>query len=261
MNDHELAAELAAAAGRQLLELRAQYSVPDEAAARALAKLADQLANDWLLQQLAELRPDDAVLSEEAEDDLARVQAQRVWIIDPVDGTYEFARRLADFAVHVALWDNSAGSFTAAAVAVPDHGAVWATDSAAAAIESDRTQLTVVSSTREPKPVLAKLQVELSNIAAALGYAGVEFRTLGSVGGKVHQLLAGHADVYLSTTGFWEWDAAAPAAVAQQQGFQVTDLQGAALRFNQVPPRVSSFVVAKPQLHEFVINALAEVNG
>ena len=262
MNDHELAAELAATAGRMLLELRATQQVErgDEPAARELARRADRLSNDWLISELAARRPADAVLSEESEDDPSRVGAPRVWIIDPVDGTYEFARQLADFAVHIALWDNAINDFVAAAVSVPEHGVVWSTGAAPEPAQpTERTHLTVVSSARESAELRQRVAAALTPAAVELGYAGVEFRQLGSVGGKVHQLLAGRADVYFNTTGFWEWDAAAPAAVAAHLGLTVSDLRGATLRFNQLPPRVDSFVVARPHLHAPLIAALGEL--
>ena len=88
----------------------------------------DAAAEELIAGLLAEHRPHDAVLSEEARDDLARLQADRVWIIDPLDGTREFSEPPRDdWAVHVALWQS--GELTAGAVAQPALGETFSTAS------------------------------------------------------------------------------------------------------------------------------------
>src|SRR5579875_2199780 len=119
--DAELAAELATEAGRLLLELRAEFGFDDPF---ALRKAGDHRSNELLLARLAAARPDDAVLSEESPDDRTRLDADRVWIIDPLDGTTEFGEPgRTDWAVHVALWERAAPAerfgLSAAAVALP----------------------------------------------------------------------------------------------------------------------------------------------
>ena len=107
LDDHALAADLAERAGRLLLELRAKGGDPD-----ALRNAGDRQSHEFLMAELAKARPGDAVLSEEGIDDKARLTADRVWIVDPLDGTREFGEPgRTDWAVHVALWarDASAG--------------------------------------------------------------------------------------------------------------------------------------------------------
>ncbi len=112
-DDHRLAHDLAAEAGRRLLELRADGGDPD-----GLRKSGDRQSHEFLAAELARLRPGDAVLSEEGADDRARLSASRVWIVDPLDGTREFGEAgRTDWAVHVALWEL--GELTAGAVALP----------------------------------------------------------------------------------------------------------------------------------------------
>lgn len=260
MNDHELAIFLADAAGKRLLELRAQTSVPhgDESAAKELAKLGDSQANDFLLEQLKLHRPDDAVLSEEAADSDVRLGAERVWIIDPVDGTYEYARSLPEFAVHVALWNGVEKRLIAGAVAIPNHDLVWSTQDDAQDVERlflDRP-LMIIASPREPVATITKLQAGLAEIAAEHGFPGIAVMNCGSVGGKVHQILTGVADVYVSTVGFFEWDSAAPAAVALHHGLRVTEITGEPLQFNNMPPRTPSFLAARPWIYEAARAAL-----
>lgn len=260
MNDHELAIYLAEAAGKYLLQIRAEAAVPtgDEAAAKALAKIGDAKSNDWLLAQLAEHRPEDAVLSEEAADADSRLSASRVWIIDPVDGTYEYARSLPEFAVHIALWDTAADKLIAGAVSIPNHDLVWSTADVPAEVDikvSGRP-LMIIASPREPIEMVEKLRSGLAEFAAANGYDSIEVMNCGSVGGKVHQILTNVADVYVSSVGFFEWDSAAPAAIGLHHGLHVTQLNGDRLTFNHMPPRTPSFLAARPWLHAAAVKAL-----
>jgi 3'(2'), 5'-bisphosphate nucleotidase len=258
MNDHELTAFLAEAAGQRLLEMRAsaQVDFTDVDATSALEKSADAASNEFLIEQLRSLRPLDAILSEESPDSDARLLAQRVWIIDPVDGSKEFGRNEPEFAIHVALWEK--GALVAGAVAVPNADMVWSTGDVAPLRQPLHLArpLVVVASSREKHSTIERLEHHLGLYAHEHGFAGVSVMHCGSVGGKVHQLLQGVADVYVSTAGFFEWDSAAPTVVAQHYGFVVTDVVGHELTFNQMPPRTESFVVTHSWLHETVINAL-----
>src|SRR3954462_9219546 len=116
-SDAELAGELAPRAGELLLRLRADTGFDDPT---ALRKAGDRNSNELLIAALAQARPGDAVLSEESADDRSRLDADRVWIVDPLDGTHEYGEEgRTDWAVHVALWERSAGGLTAGAVALP----------------------------------------------------------------------------------------------------------------------------------------------
>src|SRR6202167_1557650 len=129
-DDDRLARDLANAAGRLLLALRAEGGEPG-----ALRKAGDEMSHEFLAAELSQQRPGDAVLSEEGRDDLARLDADRVWIVDPLDGTREFGEPgRTDWAVHVALWERTqavGGGLTAGAVALPAQGQVLSTCAAA----------------------------------------------------------------------------------------------------------------------------------
>ena len=260
MNDHELAAWLAQTAGQQLLKLRAETVVPagDDVAAKALALKGDSSANDYLIAELIKHRPEDSILSEEAKDDDIRLSANRVWIIDPVDGTYEYTRSLPEFAVHVALWDASEKRLIAGAISLPNHDLVYATNDVPLDVDRIDTSrpLTIFASPRETIEVVEKLKTGLAAIAAEYGFSGVEVRNCGSVGGKVYQILSGAADVYVSSVGFYEWDSAAPAVVAAHHGLQVSDISQSSLIFNQMPPKTPSFLAARPWLYAAAVAAL-----
>ena len=261
MNDHELAVFLADTAGKHLIALREATDIDfsDRAATAAFEKIADKAANDYLIEQLQSWRPGDAILSEESPDSDARLNSERVWIIDPVDGTKEYSRKEPEFAVHVALWQ--AGRLVAGAIAIPNHDYVWSTQDSPLQIhpqEIDRP-LMIVASHREPSSTIDILERHLTQYADEHGFAGVAVMHCGSVGGKVHQLLAGIGDVYVSSVGFYEWDSAAPTVVAQHHGFTVTDFSGADLIFNTMPPKTDSYVVTHPWLHDTVLQAVQEV--
>lgn len=214
LEDVELAQRLARAAGVLLMNLR------DGGAheGRALGDAGDRQANFFLLNALADERPDDAVLSEESVDDGKRFTAERVWIIDPLDGTREYREGRDDWAVHVAL--VARGVVIAAAVAQPMRDEVF--DSTTVALTRDPQGVIVVSRSRPP--------AFSADIAKALD-ARVE--PVGSAGAKALVVVRGDALAYVHEGGLNEWDAAAPIGVALAHGLHVSDLQGRAIAFNQ----------------------------
>ena len=117
MNDHALAARLATEAGQLLLGVREEFADADASERKAAG---DKRSHDFLMQAFAAERPQDAVLSEEGADDPVRLRSERVWIVDPLDGTREFSELgRDDWAVHVALWQG--GQLVAGAVDVGLH--------------------------------------------------------------------------------------------------------------------------------------------
>jgi 3'(2'), 5'-bisphosphate nucleotidase len=245
LDDVRLAAALAAGAGEVLLELRRDAGGVDD-----LRKAGDARAQAWLADALAGARPDDAILSEEAADSPRRLQAARVWIIDPLDGTREFGERLEDgawrddFAVHVALWTRDAG-LAGGAIALPAGGVTYSTGSpvtpdpgAADAVLRGRRPLRVaVSRTRPPQ------------VATTMAERGdVQLVPMGSTGAKVARVLDGTVDAYVHAGGQHEWDSAAPAAVALASGFTATRLDGSPLVYNQPTPWSPDLVVCHPAL-------------
>ena len=212
--DVALARRLAREAGALLLQLRSAGGHEG----RALGDAGDREANVFLLRALADARPHDAVLSEESADDGKRFTADRVWIIDPLDGTREYREGRDDWAVHVALVTR--GEVIAAAVAQPPRNEVF--DSMTVALKRDPQKVIVVSRSRPPAFSAA--------IAKALD-ARVE--PVGSAGAKALVVVRGDALAYVHEGGLNEWDAAAPVGVALAHGLHVSDLQGRAIVFNQ----------------------------
>jgi len=251
-SDAALAAEAARAAGRALLALRADRS-PGPGDRRALMDAGDRLAQRLIAGQLAEHRPGDAMLSEEAPDSATRLGADRVWIVDPLDGTDEFGRGRPDFAVHVALWQRRAGpvgALTDAAVDVPARGETWRTDEpdAPPPLPTDRPLRVVVSRSRPPAG-LPDLLAQASDRLAAAGICdrGLVQANVGSVGAKLGELMAGRAEVYAHRGGLNEWDLAAPHACALARGFVAL---GPPQRFNRMPPTAGPVLICHPALVE-----------
>ncbi len=245
--DAALAADLATQAGQLLLALRAEMGAADP---RALKDAGDQRSQQLLARLLAEHRPDDAVLSEEADDDRARLTADRVWIIDPLDGTREYGEPPRDdWAVHVALWERAADGLTAGAVALPAQDVTLSTGGQLPAlVEAPSAPRLVVSRTRAPEFVTA--------VADRL--AG-ELVPMGSAGAKAMAILQGKADIYVHSGGMHEWDAAAPVAVALAAGLHVSRFDGSLLRFNTAEALSTELVVCLPELAERVLAAVDAV--
>ncbi|POH60689.1 3'(2'),5'-bisphosphate nucleotidase CysQ [Arthrobacter glacialis] len=221
--DQQLARALAEQAGQMLLRLQSE-AVRDHVPAHTLKDLGDASSEKMLSTWLHEARPADAILSEEAQDSSRRLGASRVWIIDPLDGTKEFSEGRSDWAVHVALWNS--GELTAGAVALPGLGTV---------LDSG----TPLPERRDPsKPFrLAVSRSRPSPLAEALAsIMNAELVPMGSAGYKAGAVIRGEADAYLHSGGQYEWDSAAPVAVAMSLGFHASRIDGTPLCYNQPDP-------------------------
>ena len=241
-DDHEMAAWLATSAGELLLQVRAEGLSGSE------LKDAGDSASQQLLAELLHLhRPDDAVLSEEAKDDGARLQADRVWIIDPVDGTREFSEPPRDdWAVHVALWEK--GELVAGAVAQPGLGQTFHTGAPPVVPpRSDGPVRLVASRTRPP-----------AFVEALVEHLGGELVPMGSAGAKVISVARDVADAYVHAGGQYEWDSAAPVAVARAAGLHTSRVDGSPLVYNQEDVKLPDLVVCRPEYAEQILAFLAE---
>jgi 3'(2'), 5'-bisphosphate nucleotidase len=242
-DDSRLAHDLAAGAGRRLLDLRASGEPADPA---DLRKQGDRQSHEFLAAELARLRPGDAVLSEEGRDDPARLAADRVWIVDPLDGTREFGEPdRSDWAVHVALWAR--GELTAGAVALPAQGIVLSTAQPPPPPPSPPGgPLRVLVSRTRPPALLDRLGEEIPLTRVPLGSAGA----------KAAAVISGAADAYVHSGGQYEWDSAAPVAVAQAAGLHASRLDGAKLVYNQADPSLPDILICPAGLAPKLLDAL-----
>ncbi len=245
MTDAALAADLAAKAGELLLELQRTSSLTG----KELGKAGDAKSNVLLLDLLAQSRPDDAVLSEESVDSPARLSADRVWIIDPVDGTREYGMEgRTDWAVHVALWERSASGsqITAAAVAQPALSTVYTTGVSTATTVERETPIFLMSASRPP-----------AWGAAVVEAFGADSQPMGSAGAKAMAVLRGDADAYLHDGGQWEWDSAAPVGVALAAGLHASRVDGSTLTYNAAHPYLPDLLICRADLADGLLAAIA----
>lgn len=244
-DDSAFARWLAQRAGEELLALRAALASADPG---KLRDAGDRRSHELIVGELARWRPDDAVLSEEGRDDPARLTAERVWVVDPLDGTREFGEAgRSDWAVHVALWTRQAG-LAAGAVALPAQGQVLATDQPPAhPPQPTPTRPRLAASRTRPPAFLAEVAAQV----------GADLVPMGSAGAKIAAVISGEVDGYLHAGGQYEWDSAAPVAVATATGLHTSRIDGSELRYNQADPRLDDLLVCRRDLAERLLAAVA----
>ena len=265
MSDAELSAAVAVEAGQRLLDLRRAFGpVDDRSKADELRKQADAVSHELIAARLGAARPDDCLLSEEGADDLVRLAATRVWIVDPLDGTWEFGQGRSDFAVHVVLWhaDPSApgrGRLSAGTVDLPAQGITRRSDdrlAGARPLPADRPVRIVASRSRPPAVLPQAVEILDASLRADGHPFGVEVVDVGSVGAKVNEILSGRAEAYVHDTGFYEWDVAAPLCVAHAHGLVASHVDGSPVAFNRERPYVSDLLVGLPDVAERLRTAM-----
>jgi 3'(2'), 5'-bisphosphate nucleotidase len=265
-DDHALARELAQGAGERLLRLREERGHADP---RALRDEGDRASHDYLADALARHVPGDAVLSEESAEsraDETRLTADRVWIIDPLDGTREYGEEgRSDWAVHVALWQE--GRLTAGSVALPAQDMTLSTTATGTGgapggeLPYRRTggggdAIRIAVSRTRPPEFVQRLAAHLDTRGQA-----VELVPIGSAGAKISAVLLGTVDAYVHAGGQYEWDSAAPAAVAMAAGVHASRVDGSALAYNQKDFRLPDILVCLPELSATLLAAIDEVTS
>ena len=244
LSDHALAARIASDAGDLLVRLLEDPTANGRGWS-SIEYTGDRSAHNFIVAELGRERPDDHVLSEEGHDDRARLDADRVWIVDPLDGSADFGWS-DNWSVHVALVEN--GRPTAGAVAVPGWNTTWATEPIPKPIMSrvgDRPRIVVSRSRRHIDGRL--LQEGL----------GAEVIAVGSAGVKAMAVVRGEVDAYVHGGGLYEWDSCAPAAVAQAAGLVACRLDGSPLWFNKEDPWSPGLVICRPELVDDITAAMS----
>lgn len=240
----EYAGDLARAAGALLQDVQRRASA-DEIGSEQLRKRGDRASQDLLMDRIRRERPGDAVLSEEAPDSAERLSASRVWIIDPLDGTREFAEGRSDWAVHVALWES--GELVSGAVALPGIDQVLTTAGEARIL---------------PRPERIRLAVSRSRPPELVGYLaeklGAELVPMGSAGYKATAVVRGEVDAYVHAGGQYEWDSAAPVAVARHARLFTSRTDGSELKYNQPDPYLPDLVVCNPTIADALLATISE---
>ncbi|MGB7372059.1 3'(2'),5'-bisphosphate nucleotidase CysQ [Erythrobacter sp.] len=243
--DAELAARLARAAGAILREVRGSAMFEG----KGLGAAGDGVANEFLCRAIRAARPADGLLSEEEKDDTERCALERVWIVDPVDGTREYGEGRSDWAVHVGL--SIGGIASVGAVALPDldGGVVLRTDESASLPHPAKAPRFLVSRTRPAKEALAVCDAMSGELVA-----------MGSAGAKAMAVVRGEAEIYLHSGGQYEWDSCAPVAVALAHGLHCSRIDGSPLRYNRADPYLPDLLICRPQYAERVLSEVARVS-
>lgn len=237
MTDADLAAHLAAVAGKLLLIMHESGLLTG----KALGKAGDQTANQFLIHAIAEQRPNDGLLSEESKDTDERLSKSRVWIIDPVDGTREYGEGRTDWAVHVALAIEGVPAI--GAVALPGLDLILRSDQPELLPASHSVPRMVVSRSRPAQEALT--------VAEAIG---AELLPMGSAGAKAMAIVRGEAEIYLHTGGQYEWDSCAPVAVATAHGLHVSRVDGSPLIYNQADIYMPDLLICRKEWAERVLS-------
>lgn len=274
-DDHLLAHDLAERAGHRLLALRAAGGD-----AARLRQDGDRQSHEFITAQLAASRPADAVLSEEGRDNPARLSATRVWIVDPLDGTREFGEEgRTDWAVHVALWEQ--GELAAGAVALPAQqrtlstadsglaaaGPGWPGGQDQAASSAGQGPDPAPGSAPGPAdgPAGGQLRIVVSRtrppqfMQRLAEQSGAVLVPLGSAGAKAAVVICGQADAYVHSGGQYEWDSAAPVAVARAAGLHTSRIDGSKLIYNQAVPSVPDILICRAALADLLLGVISSV--
>jgi 3'(2'), 5'-bisphosphate nucleotidase len=239
LTDAELARDIAAEAGALLLRIQNDCAGGDR---------GDREANTLILARLREARPDDAILSEESADDLARLERSRVWIVDPLDGTREFAERRDDWAVHVAL--AVGGRAESGAVALPKLGVTLSSD-APPPLPAPQTPPRLLVSRTRPSALCV-------DVAERIGAVRVG---MGSAGAKAMAVVRGEAEIYLHTGGQHQWDNCAPVAVALAAGLHASRIDGSPIVYNQRETSIPDLLICRKEWAEIVLQAVRNCNA
>jgi myo-inositol-1(or 4)-monophosphatase len=245
--DLALLIEATEAAGRIALSYWRQAPKAWEKAAEAGPVSEADLAVDAALAAgLRAARPDYGWLSEETPDDPARLSRDRVFILDPIDGTRAFLAGEETFSVSLAV--ATAGLVTAAVVHLPARGETYAAHLDGEARLNGR--ILHASPRREVDG--ADVLTTRANLAPEAWPGGVpdlkrSFRA--SLAWRLCLAAEGRHDAMLTLRDTWEWDCAAGSLIAAQAGCVVSDRHGAPLRFNRPVPQAAGVIAAPAALH------------
>ncbi|MER2600246.1 MAG: 3'(2'),5'-bisphosphate nucleotidase CysQ [Caldilineales bacterium] len=230
---------------------------------------ADHAANEVIVAGLRQAFPQDAILSEESTDDLARLEARRVWIVDPLDGTKEFIGRIGEFSLMIGL--AVAGKPVLGVVYQPVAHRLYrgVPGYLADMVEHDTARPLVVSDVNTPaqmRLVASRSHRDPLVSAVCVRLGVVQDRPSGSVGLKVGLLATGECDLYIHPSpGLKEWDTCAPDAILRAAGGSISDAWGYPLRYNKPNVRQRQGLAASNGLlHAEIIaatSAAAEAAG
>jgi 3'(2'), 5'-bisphosphate nucleotidase len=223
---------------------------------------ADRSANQHITTRIEARFPDDGILAEESKDDLLRLHKERVWIVDPLDGTKEFIARNGEFSIMIGL--AIGGRAVLGVVMQPDPGLLYAGAVGQGAWlyeEGERVPLTVSGTDMISQMVMVSSRSHRPQISDKVRKTLhiTKEKISGSVGIKVGLIVRQLADLYIHPSpGCKEWDICAPLALLEATGGKMTDCWGAPLLFNKPDVRAHNGLVASNGLaHNEIIEIVA----
>lgn len=266
-DDLRLAIAAAQEAGKATL---ARFRRPMEVTHKSVDQpvtASDLEADRILRQRIGEARPDDGWLSEETQDDPARLGKRRVWIVDPLDGTRSYVAGRPEYAVSVGLAED--GIAVVGVVYDPASGELywatrgggaWKTDAPADAPARGQAQRIHVREARpgEPPAMLASRSEIRSGEFAFFG-DGWQLAPLGSTAYKLAKLAEGAAQAFVSRGPKSEWDVCAGGLLVEEAGGRITDLRGDPLRYDRPDPSVYGVVASNGALQARLLAMVARM--
>jgi myo-inositol-1(or 4)-monophosphatase len=260
MNPYSRECEVAVAAAREAgAIIRRHYDGTIEAREKGPddpVTLADLEANHCIQRHLRQAFREDGWLSEETADSTERLRRERVWIVDPLDGTKEFLQRVPEFCVCIALVEQ--GRPVVAVTYNPAADRLYvATRGGGTAMNGVSTRVTATAALQEAV-ILASRSEEKRGEWEAFK-PRVRVRLTGSVAFKLAQLSAGEGDATFSLTPKNEWDICAGTLLIEEAGGRVTGLDGQPLLFNRPSPLRPGLVASNGRLHAALLSLIREL--
>lgn len=214
---------------------------------------ADLLADKIIVHALKPLGY--PILTEEGKDDFARLKEDKVFIVDPLDGTKEFIKRNGEFTVNIGLAQS--GRPVLGVIYVPVTGELYYTDGEDAYLDKDgkKTRLMVSDRKAPAEMVLVKSRSHASGkLLKVLDKVG--FKDILTSGSSVKGCLVarGEADIYPCLHPIKEWDICAMDAIVTAAGGKMTDMQGNALTYNKEDVLFQGFVLTNGHAHKEIIS-------
>jgi len=204
--------------------------------------LADLESDAAIRERLAAAFPDDAILSEETVSDLSRVQQSRVWIVDPMDGTKEFTKKIPEFGVSIALVED--GEPVVGVIQNPPADvAVWATRGGGTFKNGRQVHVTDCTDLSQAVVIASRTEISRDQFAPYDGWFR-EIRPVGSIAWKLACVACGDGDLNISVAPKNEWDVCAGDVLVREAGGRYVDFDGNPRIYNQEKTLISAGMAA-----------------
>jgi len=260
--EKELKAAMSAAraAGQEILRIYNSDFAVVYKSENAPVTQADLAANDIIIAGLKEFNY--GILSEETADDKSRLKKDRVWIIDPLDGTKDFINKDGEFSLMIGLAEN--GQPVLAVIYQPLGDKMYYASAGQGAYlktggrEAVRLKVSAEDNLKSARMITSRFHLLETDLALAKKLGIKKLRPCGSAGVKVGLIAEGKADIYVNTSDkTWEWDICAADIILKEAGGKLTDTRGENFIYNKENPRNPvGYVAANEFFHKKIVEAL-----